>query len=167
MSDKIIHVDFSRGRQIEPEEAEPESQVEPEKAAEPEESKEVVEQEDSPENNIVQGPWGSGPTPSLPLLEVFENYLEHGIVTLSFDSRNTLVHVPAGLKGKPQLSLNFSLRFGIEDFEYDVEGVRATLSFGGQGYFCSIPWEAVYVIRSKPLGQVRVFEDNVPLDMIR
>jgi hypothetical protein len=82
------------------------------------------------------------------LLEMFSTWIEMGMVQVTLDARRDDVRVPASLKGSYDLRLNFSERFHIADFVWDRRGVRASLSFGGQPFFCDIPWRAVWMLYS-------------------
>ena len=75
---------------------------------------------------------------------VFSRFVERGKVMVTLDARRPGVSVPAHLAGEPQLNLDFSERFGLVDFAYDERGVRASLSFKGQAFFCDVPWTSVY-----------------------
>ena len=67
-------------------------------------------------------------------LEAFTRMIDEGMVMLTLDARKESVAVPEGHKEELQLALNFSHRFGLDDFEFDLKGVRASLSFGGSPF---------------------------------
>lgn len=90
--------------------------------------------------------------------EVFRRMIEEGMVMVTLDTRIEGVEVPPKFEGLPELRLNFSHMFHIDDFDYDAEGVRASLSFDGSRYFCDVPWEAVFMLYSHESGDVVVFE---------
>lgn len=79
---------------------------------------------------------------------VFSRFLSKGKVMVTLDARRPGVSVPAHLAQEPQLNLDFSERFGLSDFMYDERGVRASLSFNRQPFFCDVPWSAVYALFS-------------------
>lgn len=95
-------------------------------------------------------------------LKVFEGMIEEGMVMVTLDTRVPGVSVPAKFRGLPELRLNFSHLFHIDDFDYDTEGVRASLSFDGKRYFCDVPWPAVFMLYSHETGEVLVFEPSTP-----
>lgn len=95
-------------------------------------------------------------------LGVFTRMIDRGLVMVTLDARADGVHVPEHLRSEPQLALNFSHRFGIEDFTYDEQGVRASLSFSGQDVFCDVPWSAVWMMRSQVDGELAISPDSVP-----
>jgi hypothetical protein len=64
-----------------------------------------------------------------------------------------------------ELSLNFSHRFGIPDFNYDVDGVRASLSFQGHPMLCDVPWSAVYGMRSEVSREVQAWPADLPPEL--
>lgn len=90
--------------------------------------------------------------------EVFEVMIEEGMVMVTLDPRMEGVEVPQQFQGSSELHLNFSHMFHIDDFDYDQEGVRASLSFQGTRYFCDIPWSSVSRLYSHESGQQAVFE---------
>jgi hypothetical protein len=90
--------------------------------------------------------------------EAFAKLIDLGMVMITLDTRVPGVDVPTHLRGISELRLNFSHRFGIEDFAYDERGVRASLSFNGQSHYCVIPWAAVFMLYSHADGKVLVFD---------
>lgn len=90
--------------------------------------------------------------------EVFRRMIEEGMVMVTLDTRIEGVEVPPKFEGLPELRLNFSHMFHIDDFDYDSDGVRASLSFDGTRYFCDVPWESVFMLYSHESGDVVVFE---------
>ena len=98
-------------------------------------------------------------------LEAFSKLIELGMTMVTVDSRRPGVVVPPIHQGELQLNLNFSLRFGIEDFNYDDDDVRASLSFGGVPHLCILPWSAVYMIRSHVTDDVAVFPNDLPPEL--
>lgn len=91
-------------------------------------------------------------SPSDPLapqkFAVFSRFIAKGKVMVTLDARRTGVTVPSHLADEPQLNLDFSDRFGLSDFVYDERGVRASLSFNRQPFFCDVPWSSVYALFS-------------------
>jgi hypothetical protein len=79
---------------------------------------------------------------------VFSRFIEKGKVMVTLDARRTGISVPSHLAGESQLNLDFSERFGLADFIYDERGVRASLSFQRQPFFCDVPWSCVYALFS-------------------
>jgi stringent starvation protein B len=98
-------------------------------------------------------------------LEAFERLVDDGMVLVNLDSRTKGVNVPEHHRGDPQLGLNFSHRFYTGDFEYDERGLRSTLSFRGEPYFCDIPWAAVFMLRSHATDEVFLFPPSVPPEL--
>ena len=98
-------------------------------------------------------------------LDVFKQLVEQGMVMVVMDSRRKGVQVPPRFSEDHQLRLNFSLKFYIEDFEYDDYGVRASLSFNKVPYFCDIPWDAVYALNSQAVEQGVMWPDDVPTEL--
>lgn len=99
-------------------------------------------------------------------LRMFARLIERGMVMVTLDARTGLARVPAKLASELQLNLNFSHRFGLEDFDYDDDGVRASLSFGGQPFFCDVPWSTVYGLTSHVDGERLLWPDSFPKELV-
>lgn len=99
-------------------------------------------------------------------LRMFARLIERGMVMVTLDARTGLARVPSKLAGELQLNLNFSHRFGLEDFDYDDDGVRASLSFGGQPFFCDLPWSTVYGMTSHVDGERLLWPDSFPQELV-
>lgn len=91
---------------------------------------------------------------------LFCKMIDIGMVMVTLDTRLPGVTVPPKFKGLSELRLNFCHDFRIDDFDYDEEGVRASLSFEGKRSFCDVPWTAVFMLYSHPSGEVVVFEPD-------
>lgn len=99
-------------------------------------------------------------------LALFTDLVARAMVMVTIDTRREGVRVPRHYVGNPQLNLNFSTRFGLEDFAYDIEGVRATLSFQGQASWCVVPWSSVYMMRfTEREGSVAIFAEDFPPEL--
>ncbi len=96
----------------------------------------------------------------------FAAMIEDGLVLLTFDTRADGVSVPAQFSGTPQLHLSFSFRFHIDDFEFDEEGVTATLSFNSGEHACVIPWVSVYGMQSREQKHRVVYPDSFPTELL-
>lgn len=91
--------------------------------------------------------------------EIFGKFIENGMVSVTFDTRVPGVEIPPLFRDRPRLVLNFSHKFFIDDFSFDPMAVCASLSFGGQPYFCVVPWASVKMFLSHYDNAVAVFED--------
>ncbi len=98
-------------------------------------------------------------------LRVFSRLIERGMVMVTTDARRDNVRVPPRLSGELQLNLNFSHKFGLADFFYDDDGVRCSLSFNGQPFFCDIPWPAVWGLTSHADGERVLWPDSLPEEL--
>ena len=78
--------------------------------------------------------------------EVFESSLEKGVTSLHLDATVQGTRVPEHLSGQRNLVLNYSYRYQIPDFDFNDEGVIASLSFKGVQFQCVVPWDAVFGI---------------------
>lgn len=90
--------------------------------------------------------------------EVFQTMIGEGKVMVTLDTRAEGVEVPPEFEGLPELRLNFSHLFHIDDFDYDGTGVRASLSFDGTRHFCDVPWSSVSMLYSHETGELAVFK---------
>lgn len=98
--------------------------------------------------------------------EVFGRLLEQGVTALHLDPRRGGVDVPAHLVERPWLVLNFSYQYHIDDFEFDDNTVVASLSFQGTPYPCRVPWSAVFGITDGSQQVGRLWEDDLPAEVI-
>ncbi len=131
------------------------------------------------DNNVIHVNFGGAPdaeepepqasdpdSPGAEKCRLFDELLEDGTVMITLDSRRSGVVVPPQFMGQVQLNLNFDHLFGIADFAYDDEGVRASLSFGGVDQWCDVPWSAVFMMRSLESEEVMLFPSELPPEMM-
>lgn len=97
--------------------------------------------------------------------KLFGTLLDGGITALHLDPRRPGVIVPGRFRLQNWLVLNYSYRYGIADFRFDEQVVEATLSFGGQPFYCRIPWTAVFAITDNSRQRGRIWHDEVPGDV--
>jgi heme-degrading monooxygenase HmoA len=127
--------------------------------------------DDKEPTNVIRVSFGKTEESSDPdaakKLEAFSRLIDEGMVMVTLDARMPNVVVPAQHKDDLQLGLNFSHRFAVTDFEYDLKGVRASLSFGGVPHRCDLPWESVYMLRSHVTDEVVFFKAAFPDELAR
>jgi stringent starvation protein B len=112
-------------------------------------------------------PEGGGGGSDPEKLAAFTELIARGKTMVTLDARREGARIPAKLKEEMQLNLDFSHRFaGVYDFEYDERGVRSTLTFGGQPFFCDIPWGAVWAMRSRVDNQMLFWPEDLPEEML-
>lgn len=92
--------------------------------------------------------------------------LDDGLVRVHLDARRDGVDLPEHLRGDLMLSLNLSRRFQLEMFEVGPLAVKASLSFGGERYPCVLPYRAIWRLESRETGEVALFEDTVPPELL-
>lgn len=80
------------------------------------------------------------------MVEHFSNLLDRGMAQLLIQPDRAIVPPYLQEEGEACL-LNFSYKFGLDDFVFDRIGVTATLSFNKEPFYCIIPWNAVALIR--------------------
>jgi stringent starvation protein B len=98
--------------------------------------------------------------------ELMLQWLERGSVYIHLDPRREGVLVPQHFRSNPQLVLQIGLNFPIpiRDLEIDDRGVRCTLSFNRQPFYCIIPWSSVYALVTEE-GEVTVWPSELPPEM--
>ena len=94
-------------------------------------------------------------------LEIFAEFVDAGMVSVTLDSTAPGVCVPPQFEGRPELVLNFSHRFYIEDFTYDEHAICASLSFSGSPFYCVVPWKAVKILLCHSDNRVAVFDASL------
>ncbi|MSQ83003.1 MAG: hypothetical protein EXR77_08825 [Myxococcales bacterium] len=97
--------------------------------------------------------------------KLFMKLLESAITALHLDPRRVGVIVPGRFRIQNWLVLNYSYRYGIADFRFDDQIIEATLSFGGQPFYCRVPWSAVFAITDSTRQRGRIWHDEVPSDV--
>src|SRR4051812_37506333 len=96
---------------------------------------------------------------------VFGRFIDRGKVMVTLDARRLGVSVPSQFVDEPQLNLDFSEKFGLQDFVYDERGVRASLSFNRQPFFCDVPWSAVYAVFSHADNERLTWARSLPTEI--
>lgn len=145
--DNVVHVDFRRGRVLDRDG--------------------VASSASALDADPVEPVEGDGDTPTpASKHEHFAGLIEHGLVLVTLDTRAPGVSVPDSFRGTPQLHLSFSHRFGLDDFAFDENSIRATLSFEGGPHYCVVPWDAVYAMSSEELDERRVFRESFPPELL-
>lgn len=96
---------------------------------------------------------------------VFEEFLKAGIVAVAFDPSSPIADIPRRFRGLNSLIFNYSYGYRIEDFRFDNEGIRATLMFPEGYYYCFVPWNAVFSMRSEALQMESTWADDMPLEL--
>jgi stringent starvation protein B len=97
---------------------------------------------------------------------VFSRFIMRGKVMVTLDARRPGVSVPRQFADEQQLNLDFSERFGLPDFVYDERGVRASLSFKRQPFFCDVPWSAVYALYSHVDAERLTWARSLPAEIL-
>lgn len=97
--------------------------------------------------------------------KLFAALLQEGVTALHLDPRRPGVIVPGRFGSQGWLVLNYSFRYGIADFRFTDQEVEASLSFGGQPFYCRVPWTAVFAITDNSRQRGRIWHDEVPADV--
>lgn len=94
-----------------------------------------------------------------------ERLLQHGTVMFYIDTRVSGVSVPSHFMDNSQLALNFDYAYRIPDFKVLDDRVEATLEFGPLYFFCILPMNSIYTLRSDLQGEMVVFPEDMPQDL--
>lgn len=97
--------------------------------------------------------------------DLLDVLLSKGMVMVHLDARCDGVEVPGAHADDFHLRLNLSHHFDIDDFVFDEDGVRASLSFRGERHFCVLPWPAVFAMTShvEPVGYL--WPEDLPSEL--
>lgn len=96
--------------------------------------------------------------------ELFSDWIKHGIVSVLFDARRGDVKVPLEFSTQGDLRLNFSYDFHVPDFNFNQEGIWATLSFDSGEHFCRVSWASIYGLESAQMNRGAVWFESFPED---
>lgn len=96
---------------------------------------------------------------------ILSEYLEKGLTQVHLDARHLDVMVPPHLAGERQLRLNLSWNFPNSPMFIADDGVHVTLTFGGVGFACVLPYSAIYAVLHPGTTDGRVYVDLIPKDM--
>ena len=91
--------------------------------------------------------------------------LNTGKVMIHLDARREGVIVPAEYRDQAHLRLNLSRRFE-QPVEVGITHVRATLSFGGVRFACSLPWNAIFGMTSDSNAEPDIWFDDLPEEVL-
>ncbi len=94
--------------------------------------------------------------------ELLLRLLDLGKVMLHLDARREGVDVPEDLRDDADLRLNLSYRFQYGDLVVDSSEARATLSFSGRPYLCTVPLDSVFAMVSHVSGESFFFPTDAP-----
>jgi hypothetical protein len=94
-------------------------------------------------------------------LEAFSRFIEESKVAVTLNTFWPGVHVPEQFTKRSELVLNFSHRYYIDDFTYDEHAICATLSFGGEPFYCIVPWAAVRMLFCHATNEALAFEETI------
>lgn len=101
--------------------------------------------------------------PLPPKKDVVLALLERATVFIHVDPRRQGCVVPMNFKQQAQLVLQVGLNMAvpIPDLRIEDTGITCTLSFGGRGFWCSMPWSCVYAMVGED-GRGMVWPDDLP-----
>lgn len=92
-----------------------------------------------------------------------------GNLFVSVNSGKLGVILPGFLYDSPnvQLLIGLWLASPIRDLDVNEDGIRATLSFSGQGFRCSLPWSSIWLITVENSTDGCVWHLDAPQDTIQ
>ncbi|MCA9515011.1 MAG: stringent starvation protein B [Myxococcales bacterium] len=92
--------------------------------------------------------------------------LDRGLVMLHLDPREPGVSVPPQFAGEPVLRLNLAYGFNLPALDIDAQGVFAVLSFSGQNFGCTLPWDAIFAMTAPHDNhEGMVWAESVPQEL--
>lgn len=102
-----------------------------------------------------------------PKLDVAQAMLERSSVYVHLDPRRPGVVVPKHFTKQPQLVLQVGLNMviPIPDLTVDADGISCTLSFNRAGFWCHMPWTAVYALVTEDGSGGMIWPEDVPPEL--
>ncbi len=96
----------------------------------------------------------------------FQAFLNRGSVFVHLDPRRAGVVAPASILARPRVVLQVkrTLSLPLPDISLDDEGVRVTLTFGGEPFRCTLPWTAMFSLVADD-GEVTVWPLELPREL--
>lgn len=73
----------------------------------------------------------------------FSELISENLTLVRVNTSSPGVNLPPSVKESPVAIINWSHKFKIFDFEYDVNSVRGTLSFNNKLHYTVLPWESI------------------------
>ncbi|WP_428263745.1 ClpXP protease specificity-enhancing factor SspB [Haliangium sp.] len=101
--------------------------------------------------------------------EQVQELLDQGPILVNLDTRAAGVAVPERFRGQARLVLRFGFQLSppIRDLALDEDGIRGTLTFGGQPFTCVVPWSALYLVVPESDGQgPAVWAEDMPDEIL-
>ena len=92
----------------------------------------------------------------------FAQCLEDGGTAQVYVRRLPGLDIPAEVETPAMLEYGWNLPIPIPDLRWDLEGIRATLSFSQTPYKTRVPWEAIVAIAPKGQGCIVAWDQYVP-----
>lgn len=84
------------------------------------------------------------------MTQIFQKALEaalaRGMTRIVVNATHEGVQVPAPYKKIEELPINLSYKFKGADIDFDVDAVRATLTFDERKFRCTFPYEAILLL---------------------
>lgn len=96
--------------------------------------------------------------------EIFGEWIQKGMVSVLLDARKLEAQVPPDFKAAGDLRLNFCYDFHVPDFNFNEEGLWATLSYPQGDFFTKLAWSCIFGMQSQELGQAAAWFDDFPSD---
>lgn len=100
--------------------------------------------------------------------ELVQTLLDQGPILVHIDARGESVIVPEHFRSQARLVLRFGYRLSppIVDLDVGEEAIRGTLTFGGQPFTCTVPWQSLYAVIAESSGQGTVWPEDVPDEIL-
>lgn len=100
--------------------------------------------------------------------KLVQTLLDQGPILIHIDARGESVIVPEHFRSQARLVLRFGYRLSppIVDLDVGEEAIRGTLTFGGQPFTCTVPWQSLYAVIAESSGQGTVWPEDVPDEIL-
>lgn len=98
-------------------------------------------------------------------LAFFKKLIKDGLTQVIVNGYMPKVSLPKKMMKNKAIPINWSHKFNIKDFQYDLVGVRGTLSFSKKPHFVDIPWESVWLIQHPDQAKSsKIWKEDSPPD---
>ena len=86
-------------------------------------------------------------------MDKFTCAIKEGAVSVVFQGSAQDISIPNYLRSQSTVSFKFSYDFGLKDFEFNNDGISASLQFKEGYHFCSVSWDSIFAMRNESTGE--------------
>jgi stringent starvation protein B len=95
-------------------------------------------------------------------LMCFTGWVDQGMISVRVNTKFPGVELPASIKTQLTATIHWSKKFKLDDFVYDEDGVRGTLSFSNKKFFTNLPWGSVWGIGLADGSETKEWSEDLP-----